>query len=370
MRATRWVLLLVVGLCCLSTVSEAQDAVVEGLDVAEGFLENYVNLSTFPTVAARYGNLVVVSLGADGDDDKTVGVLGSGDNTNYGVFAIFLNQNDDDGKAELDLTWAKQFNSGTTFGVNLLWRKSKTETGSAKITPIGGGGPGNFNTLGVGAGVKVDMNDERMLELAGQVSWFSWETTDGTGTVTSKDNGSASYRLSGRIFSEMSSRSTLVPLLSYAKSDFTEDSDFTGGTDEDVTETSLDLGVAFHYDVNGNDLLILGVSGEYFKEEDVGAGVDESSWHLPRLFAALEFDVYSWLTVRAGANKSFDRTDDTPSDTDVLTSEFGFGLGMGLHFDHFDVDATVDPDAVFTGGYLFSGDSSDPLTRITATYYF
>lgn len=366
MRATRWVLLLVVGLCCLSTASWASDARVEGLAVNEAFLEDYVNLSSFPTVAARYQNLVVASLGTDGGDDKSVGVLGSGDNTSYGVFAIFLNQNDDDGKAELDLTWAKQF-SGATFGASVNWMKSSTETGSAKTTPVGGG-PGDQNLLSLTGGVKFDMNNNSMLELAAELAWLSWETTNGTGTVTAQDNGNASYRVSGRIMSELSSRSTLVPLLSYSKTDLTADP--LGGTEEDDTMTNLNLGIALHYEVNGNDLLILGVTGDYEKTEDVGAGVDESSWHLPTLFAALEFDVYSWLTVRAGASKSFERTDDTPSDTQTLGSDFDFGLGMGLHFDHFDVDATVDPDAVFTGGYLFSGDSSDPLTRITATYYF
>ena len=45
-------------------------------------------------------------------------------------------------------------------------------------------------------------------------------------------------------------------------------------------------------------------------------------------------------------------------------------MGMGLHFDNFDVDATVNPDAVFTGGYLFSGERSEPLGRVTATYHF
>ena len=57
-------------------------------------------------------------------------------------------------------------------------------------------------------------------------------------------------------------------------------------------------------------------------------------------------------------------------DSDAVSSRYFFGLGMGLHFDHLDVDATVNPDALFTGGYLFSGESSRPLTRITGTYYF
>ena len=43
------------------------------------------------------------------------------------------------------------------------------------------------------------------------------------------------------------------------------------------------------------------------------------------------------------------------TEIDVKASEYRFGLGMGLHFDHFDVDATLDPEALFTGGYFLSG---------------
>jgi len=52
-------------------------------------------------------------------------------------------------------------------------------------------------------------------------------------------------------------------------------------------------------------------------------------------------------------------------------SSFTFGLGAGLHFDHFDVDASLNPDWMFSGGYFLSGRTTDvPLTRITASYYF
>jgi hypothetical protein len=30
----------------------------------------------------------------------------------------------------------------------------------------------------------------------------------------------------------------------------------------------------------------------------------------------------------------------------------------------------VNEESLFTGGYLFSGESSQPLTRITGTYYW
>jgi hypothetical protein len=386
MRATRWVLLLVVGLCCLTaTATWASDARVEGLAVGHKYLEDYSNLWTFPTVAARYANLVAVSLGdASSMTERSVGVIGAGNNTSYGTFAIFLNQiqrnvNGDYAgggpweQAQLDLNWAKQF-SGATVGLGVLYTKSSEELGAARNTPIGGisgtlDNP-NANQLAVTGGVKLDMNNQSMLELAAQVGWWTWEEKDASG-ILSEDDGKLSYMLAGRIMSEVTNQTTLVPVVCFSKMDLTEK---PAPTDQEfeVSRTMVNLGVAMHHEVNGNDLLVLGISGDYVK--DKFGTLEESTWSLPSLFAALEFDVYNWLTVRAGARKTFDRyteKDPPAEDLKTLHSDFRFGLGMGLHFDHFDVDATVQPAAVYSGGYLFSGDSTNqPLTKVTATYYF
>jgi hypothetical protein len=385
MRATRWVLLLAVGLCCLTaTATWASDARVDATAVDGRYLEDYVNLSTFPTVAARYANLVAISLGdASSMSERSVGVIGAGNNTSYGTFAIFLNQvqRNVDGdfagpgpweQAQLDLTWAKQFSSATV-GLGVLYTKSSEEVGPAKNTPIGGisgtlDNP-NANQLAVTGGVKLDMNTQSMLELAAQVGWWSWEEKDAAGII-SEDDGKLSYRLVGRIMSEVTSQTTLVPVVSFSKMDLTEKPD-PAATEFEVSRTMVNLGIAMHHEVNGNDLLVLGISGDYMK--DTFGTLEESTWSLPALFAALEFDVYNWLTVRAGARKTFDRfteKDPPAEELKTLHSTFMFGLGMGLHFDHFDVDATVNPDAVFTGGYLFSGAVSQPLGRVTGTYYF
>jgi len=389
MRATRWVLLFVaVTLCCaFAAETYASDARLDGLAVQREYVDDYINFHTFPTVAARYQNLVTASIGtaANNGTDKSVGVIGAGDNTNYGVFAVYLNQVNRDvfdpldpnsprsvEQQQLDITWAKAF-SGATVGAGLLYTKSSVDVGQQRNTPIGGGvndldNP-NANQLAFTGGAKIDMNNNSMMELAAQLGWWSWEEKDAGGVVTSEDAGNLSYMLAGRIMSEVSNRTTLVPLIKYSKMDLTEKA--ATGPDLDVTRTMLNLGVALHYEVNGNDMLILGVSADYLKDKDMPAGVEESTWQLPSLFAALEFDVYSWLTVRTGARKTFNRLNDDTTDLTVKDSSYRFGLGMGLHFDNFDVDATVEPNSLFTGGYLFSGDSTtDPLTKITATYFF
>lgn len=384
MRATRWVLLVtVVGLMCLSVPAMASDSRVDALTVNQKYLEDYVNFRTFPTVAARYANLVTASLGtASPGDDKSVGVIGAGDNTSYGVFAVYLNQvqrqvNDPIAgagpweQAQLDVTWAKQFTS-LALGVGLLYTTSSAEQMSESNSPIGGGinnldNP-NANQFALTGGIKLDMSSSAMLELAAQAGWWGWEEKDATGAITSEDDGKLSFGVAGRIMAEVNSQTTLVPVLCYSKMDLTE-KPAPSATDFEVSRSMLNLGVALQREVNGNDLLVLGVSADYMK--DTLGPDNESTWMLPNLFIALEFDVYSWLTVRTGASKSFDRFDADTPDVQVKHSDYRFGLGMGLHFDHFDVDATVEPNAVFTGGYLFSGDSTtNPLAKVTATYYY
>lgn len=382
MRATRWVLLsVVVGLCCLSVAPAlASDARLEALSVQREYVEDYFNFRTFPTVVARYQNLVQIGLGSrDGssfNDDMSVGVIGAGDGTSYGVFALYMNEVNRSGveQQQLDLSWAKAF-STTTIGATVVYTNSeiKDNTGD-KETPINSS-PGsldntNANFFGFNAGVKIDMSGNSMLEIAAGIGFYGWDDTlSGVGRL--EDDGKVSYLISARIFSEITNRTTLVPLLKYQKMDLTSKPP-SGGTSTDYTRTMLNLGIALHYEVNGNDLLILGLSVDNLKDKD---GTEEMSvWSTPNLFAALEFDIYSWLTARAGVTKGFENTNikDTAvtSELDIKDSSYRFGLGMGLHFDHFDVDATVDPEALFTGSYFLSGESSQPLTRITATYYF
>lgn len=378
-----------VALFAFSGVSVASDARIEALAIQQDYLEDYFLFNNYPTVAARYQNLAVVSLGSRNvntgtfGNDRSVGVIGAGDNTSYGAFAIFLNQVQYGPieQAQVDLTWAKQFSS-VAIGLGVVWQSSsidQTNTGGNEVSPFLVPLPpmdvGTTNVLRLKGGAKFDVGDDGMLELAGELGWLSWEAKDDAGTVLTEDDGNLSYRFSGRLFTEISNRSTLVPVVNYSRADFSE-----SGDAENSYRSDFNLGVALHHEVNGNDLLILGVAANHsrMQVESTGAPgtfVFDSQWDLPAIFAALEFDVYNWLTARAGASKSIaNRTEgvegDDSLDVDFLESSFQFGLGMGLHFDHFDVDATINPNAVFTGGYLFSGQSSVPMGRITATYYF
>jgi len=345
----------------------ASDARVEAFAVQTEYVEDYSLYMLYPTVVARYANLASISLGNRNLQDRSVGVIASGDREGYGVFALRLDDLGSDGgqDAHLDLTWARAF-GGFTPGLSVRWTTSRRETGDDVQSPIGS--TATTNQLSLTAGGLVDVGDTDQLETSFELAWLTWEET----AAGTRSDNRVSYRLSARLHDELSSRVTLLPLVQLYRTDLTD------RNDPDVTRSdTFNLGAAFHFRVNGSDLLMLGAAVNRV-EQKIYLGGDASDrfvrWDLPALFMALEFDVYDWLTLRSGATKTLDVSTLTPSgaseETKSIASRYFFGLGMGLHFDHFDVDATVNPKSVFTGGYLFSGESSEPLGRVTATYYF
>ncbi len=395
MKALRWLLpvLLTAAILLPAAVASASDARLDALGVQYEYLEDYALFHLFPTVAARYSNLVTASLG--GRDagsgayfgDRSVGVIGAGDNTSYGVFALYLNQQTSDARfsvtdengnpvnleqTDVDLTWARNF-SQFALGLGVRWQSSRWERGEVEVTPAWRDLRPGANQFSVVGGVKFDVGTTDNVELAAELASLTWKVTDSAGQVTTEDAGNLSYRFTARMMTQVKPGTMLVPLLLYSHLDGTGERDL-----DDTYSNRFNAGVAVHHEVNGNDLLIMGVAANYMKRLTYRVGptsYEFSRWDMPALFVALEFDVYSWLTARVGATKTVDLSsvdypqEDSPN-LDAVGSRYFFGLGMGLHFEHFDVDATVNPDAVFTGGYLFSGESSRPLTRVTGTYYF
>ncbi len=370
-------ILLIASLVPFAGTAVASDARLDALGVQYEYMEDYELFRFFPTVAARYDNLVTISLGGRNDEgdfgrDYSVGVIGSGDNTSYGTFAVYLNNVGED--AQFDLAWARQF-SGMALGIDFFWQDSKTETGDYERSPIDGLGSLNrvagMNQFSVIGGVNFDLSDVDQVEIAAELASLYWTFTNGDGSLDSKDAGNLTYRFVGRMMKEVSPRTTLVPLVGYTHLDITPE-----GAPENHYVNKLDFGVAMHHEVNDNDLLVLGIAANYRKSRLPADGMDEvSRWDLPALFAALEFRVTDWLTARAGATKTLDVINRKPDDpryeeTDTIASRYHFGLGAGFHFENFDVDITLNPDAMFSGGYLVSGEETRPIHRITATYFF
>ena len=357
--------------------SHASDARLDGLAVQYEYMEDFILYRFFPTVTARYGNLVTATLGSRNaetgafDEARSIGFIGSADKSKYGNFAVFLNNVGQD--AQFDLGWAKQF-PGVALGLNVLWQNSSYEFGDVERSPKDGlglnGQVQGTNQFSVTGGVNLDVSDTGQLEAAVEVASLYWKFTGPHGGVISEDAGHLSYRITARMRNEINSRTKLVPLFNFSRVDLTPD-----GAAEDHYVSSLNFGVAMHHEVHENDLFILGLAANY-RQSQFGAGADKvSRWDLPALFAAMEFGLTDWMTARVGATKTLDVINveaaaDALPDQDRIESRYIFGLGAGFHFENFDLDLTLNPDDMFKGGYVVSGEETRLFTRITGTYYF
>ena len=82
----------------------------------------------------------------------------------------------------------------------------------------------------------------------------------------------------------------------------------------------------------------------------------------------------SWFHVRFGASKSFSsklEVTDTVADATVeaTDSPFGYTVGAGFRIGgRLDLDAVINQDFAFTGGWVASGNEETPFSRLSATY--
>jgi hypothetical protein len=370
--------LLLTGAITFPGPSVASDARVEGLGIDGIYVDDYEGYRLFPTVFARAGNLVAASLGTSGTNerDNSFGVIGSGARGKYGAFGIFLRGRSpflddlsafDDGldgpdatitSQQYDLGWAKQFDR-LAIGVRFEQARSRAEIGDDVVTPAAPAG--TWNTTAVHAGVKIDTRKTDFIEVGAEFRSLSFRNTLEDPDV--EDDADLSMRLSARYWAALNDRVDFVPAFNYSKIDLTRE-----GDEDDRTFTRLHAGGAFIFDVNQDNMLTLGAA---LNRQENNAD-DVTVTLMPTLFGALEWDIKSWLTGRVGAQQSMSLLEDGDDD-ELLDSDFQYGLGVGLHFNNFDLDATLNQDFPFTGGYFLSGQetSGGPLFgRITGVYFF
>jgi hypothetical protein len=370
---------LALGACLFApAVARASDARVEALTIPGFYIDDEEGRLAFPTVIARTSNLVTAGLGTTGstESDNVFGVIASGNRDGYGVFQVYMRGTnpflesisstygdvaDPDiniPSQQFDLGWAKQF-GGTALGVRFEHARSSFEVGDDEASPALNPGMNNWNTTAFHAGVKFDTGDRNFFEVGGELRNLNYKNTFG-GEETEDDAG-MSYRASARYWSQMNDKTDFVPAFSYSKVDVTPE-----GAEDDRTFTALHAGAAFLFDVNQDNLLTMGAAFNYRKDN----AEDTSATLFPTLFGSLEWDLKSWLTGRVGCQQAM-RMSSAGDDIDRLDSEFAYGLGLGFHFNNFDLDTVLNERLPFSSGYLISGDStSDPFLRVTGVYRF
>lgn len=359
-------------LLAMPRLAAASDARVEGLAIPLYYIDDEDASEVFPTVYARVNNLVAAGFGTSSNSrDNRFGVIASGNREKYGVFSLQLRgtspfldavsrQFDPDyapglgiPSQQFDMGWAKQF-GGMALGFRFDYAKSKLTTGDQEVAPSSNPGS-NWNTLALHGGLKCDMGRSDFLEIGAEARNLSFKNE----IAGTEDDAGLSYRLSARYWKMLNDKTDFVPAFNYTHLDVTH----KGG--DDATFNALHAGGAFLFDVNQDNLLTLGAAVNHQKDN----AADASATWLPTLFGSLEWDVKSWLTGRVGAQQAMRM--ESAGDDDQTSNDFGYGLGVGLHFNNFDLDATMNEDFLFNGAYFVSGDNTSGLFgRVTGTYRF
>jgi hypothetical protein len=200
-----------------------------------------------------------------------------------------------------------------------------------------------------------------------------------------EDNGNTSWAVNARAQMAVSDNSYLTPVFNWYSMDrgtqFTDGVTPANNFDFDNKISGIQIGIAESWVLRESDLLVLGVSvGHQSIEFDdpavAGDPFDISYNTTPTLFGALEVHPASWWHVRMGAGKpvwsKLEVTNNTTNETTtVKDSPLQYAVGTGFRLgNRLDLDAVVNQDFAFTGGWAASGNSEVPFSTLSMTYRF
>lgn len=429
------VVLSVVALLAVTAgVGQASWSRVEGMGLSvpamSQFTDDYSNMFAYPTSVVRQNNIVWAELGnnSGGDvndvdtDDQAFTVVRNF--PRLGSIAFQMKQSalnsstasSNLNNEQLDMIWGKAFSS-FDFAVRLDITNSSYEyedNGPSGFKsrgidfsfdpyPFGGAffddailGTGvEINTYGITPAIAIHMANDDRFEAAATYRRYTLDRSESPAPgETWEDGGNASYAINARAILHRGGTHTWYPAAWYINDDLSWE--VTGVTptarSADETYKQFGIGISDNMRVNSDNLLLWGVMVAQAKHtyertdnnDAVSSGetrtFEEKATMIPMVFAAIETQATSWLTVRLGASRAHmsSRTEFTdfvaPTagtfNEKLRTSEFNFSLGTGIKWNNLDVDMTLNEEFPLSGGYILSGNEATPFTRVSATYHF
>lgn len=275
-----------------------------------------------------------------------------------------------------------------SFGIYL----NRDDSGEKDDTGVGAGATStkfhdSYTT--VGASIRFDMGDKAYCDLGADVSSVGYLTEHTPTYGTIKQDARLKYSAQARIFYQWKENFTWVPFVSFQHWDFSEKADSAAAFALDNwgdKATMVEVGLGTNIKVNENNLLIFAFEPIVWVKREpssppAGVTADVTETVIPRMYLALESDVKSWLTFRAGAVKTLykeadkDETATTRSDITYTDANFAFYMGLGFHVGDFDIDALLNNEVPLHLGYWLTGYTPSnqyelPMTMLTATYHW
>ena len=430
----RWiskcVVLAAVLLMVLPVLALAQTSRLEGMALQGDYVKDYTSIYTYPSQVSNVGNLVYGEVGNTGGvfgpvSDRSMGsVLGNLWDGRFGAFAIHLRETtpglgagdstrgpasgsfggdpNTNNNEEFDVMWGKKVGTAS-FGLRLnrsFWKRESSLPVPTTLAfdPSGGIPPGGSpdsrnlarNIFGLGGGVGFELNPNTNVEVSLLYQSRTFEVTANPvgGGTNEKEDTPTTYMLSGRAMWQWQSNVMVTPLFKYYSFDLSRKAITAGGTQSfDNTLKGWQVGAAANWSLGSNDLLVWGLDfiQNKVQQSDLLFGsapydsTDITETMTPRVFAALETHVNSWLTLRMGASKGaftkikFEPRSNPTKDTQTTTgSTFNMNLGCGVKVGTMQFDAVLANNTYQFANGLLGGitPAGGFFPKVTATYSY
>jgi hypothetical protein len=246
------------------------------------------------------------------------------------------------------------------------------------------------NSFGIGGGLTFGWDAygrRHSADVAVQYRTLDLEQSAGApgATVVLEDNGNSALAINARSQFATSDNTYLTPVINYWRLDMgsqlTDEATPANDFDYENTITGWNVGLAESWVLREQDLLTLGfaVGNQEIEYEDPTRTVAALPFEIqysttPQIFGAAEIHPMNWLHLRFGASKSLMsklEIEQGTTATEIKDSPLGYTVGLGFRIGgRVDLDAVLNQDFPFTGGWFASGQEETPFSRLSATYRF
>jgi len=248
-----------------------------------------------------------------------------------------------------------------------------------KYTPATGAGTeGSASQFGMNAGMILSLTKDFDIDADVSIIFPSATYTPSSGSKEAASN--TIMMIDARAFYKINSKITFVPLINFGH--VSGSVDHAGKTSDLPSVTHLGVGVGINYRV-GDFLLAGGPSLGYTSTKNpaipnVSAEESNSEFSFPVWNLGAEWNMTSWLIARFGyqattISNTWQNAVSASAVDEYTQTSFGINdgatVGIGLRFDNFGLDATVNEE-ILRQGLNNIGGGKATLAYISASYAF
>lgn len=190
-----------------------------------------------------------------------------------------------------------------------------------------------------------------------------------TNTIEENETSQSDIMFAGSVRGHGDSFMNLFPIITASVDMYGED---YGETDYTETTIALDFGAGHNKMIAEKTNLVFGVFAGLESTSfggDGGEGMDSQMWiTVPRITGGVEQGIGKWLVFRAGATS--DNVYYSMGDFNQFDTGFDTHFGVGLHWDNFMLDGTINEAFLHDGPYMVGGRSNGIFGSVAASYNF